>query len=45
MIFVIGAIVVALGAVVAACLVRSKDFHRAGSTAKPAPPVAAETAQ
>ena len=42
-IFVIGAIIVAFGAVVAAWLVRSKDFHRAtGTTARPASPVAAE---
>jgi|SRR5665213_2675907 len=48
MIVVIGATVVALGAVVAACLVRSKDFHRA-STPAPAPQptiaIATETAQ
>ena len=44
-IFVIGAIIVALGGVAAACLVRSKDFHSATkrmSAPEPAPPVATE---
>jgi hypothetical protein len=47
-IFVIGAVIVALGAVAAACLVRSKDFH-VPTTPSPAPqsasPVATEHAQ
>ena len=44
-ILVIGAIIVALGGVAAACLVRSKDFHSATkrmSAPEPAPPVATE---
>jgi EmrB/QacA subfamily drug resistance transporter len=44
-IFVIGAIIVALGGIAAACLVRSKDFHSATkrmSAPEPAPPVATE---
>src|SRR5580692_2260373 len=47
-IFIIGAVIVALGAVAAACLVRSKDFH-VPATQSPAPksasPVATEHAQ
>jgi EmrB/QacA subfamily drug resistance transporter len=42
-IFVIGAIIVALGAVAAACLVRSKDFH-IPSTPAPSPEVASSVA-
>jgi EmrB/QacA subfamily drug resistance transporter len=44
-IILIGAIVVALGAIVAAWLVRSKDFHTATTSVRapePAPPVATE---
>jgi EmrB/QacA subfamily drug resistance transporter len=44
-IILIGAIVVALGAIVAAFLVRSKDFHTAATSVRapaPAPPVATE---
>jgi hypothetical protein len=44
-IILIGAIVVALGAIVAAWLVRSKDFHTSTTSVRarePAPPVATE---
>ena len=44
-IFIIGAIVVTLGALAAACLVRTKDFYSATPSApapEPAPPVATE---
>jgi EmrB/QacA subfamily drug resistance transporter len=44
-ILIIGAFVVAFGALAAACLVRSKDFHPATtpvSKPEPAPPIAAE---
>jgi len=44
-IFVIGAILVAFGALAAACLVRSKDFHSATTpapTPEPATPIATE---
>jgi len=43
-IFVIGAVLVALGAVAAACLVRSKDFHSATRSA-PAPEPAPVTTE
>jgi EmrB/QacA subfamily drug resistance transporter len=44
-ILIIGAVLVALGAVVAAILVRSKDFHRAAAPATPTEPVPQKSAE